>query len=102
MKSYFIDTNILIDNPDAVQLLSDNGQNKVLLSYNILNELDKLKRDPKLNHTVAQGVKNLKENYDYYSVIGTYSDSDSSTRVDDKILLDILAQCNIDIILGKI
>ena len=102
MKSYFIDTNILIDNPDAVQLLSDNGQNKILLSYNILNELDKLKRDPKLNHTVAQVVKNLKENYDYYSVIGTYSDSDSSTRVDDKILLDILAQCNIDIILISI
>lgn len=102
MKSYFIDTNILIDNPDAVQLLSDNGQNKVLLSYNILNELDKLKRDPKLNHTVAQVVKNLKENYDYYSVIGTYSDSNTSNRVDDKILLDILAQCNIDIILGKI
>jgi len=89
MKTYFIDTNVLIDNPDAVQFLSDNNQNKVLISYNVLNELDKLKKDPKLTHTISQIVKNLKTNSNSYTIINQVPDL-AAKKTDDRLLQDIL------------
>jgi len=90
MKKYFIDTNVLIDNPDAIQLLSDSNQNEVLISYHVLNELDKLKKDPKLNHIVSQVVKNLKENIGRFKIITSSKDL-AAKNTDEKILQDILS-----------
>lgn len=98
MKTYFLDTNILIDNPDAVQLLSDGNQNKVLISYYVLNELDNLKKDPKLNYVVAQVVKNLKENSDKFEIIGYHLDR-SFKNIDDLMLQQILTLNNENLIL---
>lgn len=97
MKKYFIDTNVLIDNPDAIQLLSDSNQNDILISYHTLNELDKLKKDPKLNHIVVQVVKNLKENTDKYKLI-TPSKDLAGKNTDEKILQDIINLKDKDII----
>ena len=54
-----IDTNILIDSPQT--LLRDDIN--VVLSYTVLAELDKLKRDPNLRHTAQNTIKIIRDMY---------------------------------------
>lgn len=82
-KIYYIDTNVLIDNPNAVELLSDNQQNRVKIHYGVINEIDKLKKDPKLNHIASQIIKNLLKNNELYDLVGKY---DQKSYVDEVLL----------------
>ena len=75
----------MIDNPDAVQILSDNKQNKVYLHTQIIDELDKLKKEPKLSHIVSQVIANLTENIELFEIVGEISD-----RYTDDVLLDYI------------
>lgn len=84
-KIYYIDTNILIDNPDAVELLSDNRQNKVKLHQSVIDEIDKLKKDPKLSHIVYQITKNLLKNTDLFDIVGK-----ESNKYTDDVLLNFI------------
>lgn len=88
-KIYFVDTNVLIDNPDAVNILSDNKQNRVVIHERVIGELDKLKKDPKLNHIVAQVVANLLEQTDLFEVCKW---ADDYEKVDDSIIFAITHQ----------
>lgn len=81
-KRYFVDTNILIDNPDAVEILSDNKQNEVYIHYQIINELDRLKHNQKLSHTVALVVSNLVNQKELFTLVGSPSDN----YTDDELL----------------
>lgn len=85
-KIYYIDTDILIDNPDAIELLSDKKQNRVKIHYGVISEIDKLKKDPKLNHIVSQITKNLLDHNELYDLVGTY---DHKSYVDE-VLLDYI------------
>jgi PhoH-like ATPase len=58
-KKYFADTNILIDNPDAISILRNGEENEVYITYSVLTELDRLKKDPKLKHIVSKVIDNL-------------------------------------------
>ena len=86
MKTFYIDTNVLIDNPDAVQLLNDNFQNEVLLSYHVLNELDKLKKDPIKGHIVSQIIKNLELHFDKFKIIDMPKNISECRNTDDILL----------------
>jgi len=100
MKTYFVDTNILIDHPDAVEILSDDNQNKVFISYHVLNELDKLKKDPQKSYKVTQVIKNLKKNLDKFIIPKTNPDlAAKSNSTDNKLLSEILNLNIPDIIL---
>lgn len=55
-----IDTNVILDNPHV--LLKEDIS--IVLSYTVLSELDKLKRDPNLRHTAQNSIKIIKELYD--------------------------------------
>lgn len=88
MKTYYIDTNILIDNPDAVQILSDNNQNKVLISFHVLNELERLKKDPKKSHIVSTIIRNLDQNSDKFEL--TKFNNNIINITDNKLLNEII------------
>ena len=100
MKTYFIDTNVLIDSPDAVEILSDNNQNQVLISCQVLNELDKLKKDSQKGHIVSQVVKNLKSNFDKFKILSHNPDiANQKITIDNKLLSEIITLNDKNIIL---
>lgn len=84
-KVYFVDTNVLIDNPDATYILNDNNQNTVNIHYAVINELDKLKKDPKLNYKVKEVTDNLLKYQDTYNLVGL----PTKEYTDDVLLNDI-------------
>ena len=55
-KNYIVDTNVLLENPKCLEILSDNGTNKVFIPYTVLDELDKLKKEPRVSHLVNQVI----------------------------------------------
>lgn len=55
-KNFVLDTNVLIENPKCVQALRNGQDNRIHIPYTVLTELDRLKRDPRLGHVVAQAV----------------------------------------------
>ena len=44
-KQYIIDTNVLLEDPQAVFKLSNRNENSVYIPYHVLLELDKLKKN---------------------------------------------------------
>lgn len=63
-KRYILDTNVLIDDPECVKRFYDNGDNEVILPFQVLMELDGLKRDEKKQHLVRRCVNSILENYE--------------------------------------
>lgn len=60
-KNYVLDTNVLIENPYCIRALRNGLENRVILPYTVLRELDKLKREPRVSHIVAQAISVLHE-----------------------------------------
>ena len=48
-KQYIIDTNVLLEDPDAIFKLHNGNQNNVFIPYHVLLELDKFKKISKLD-----------------------------------------------------
>jgi len=40
-KGYVVDSNVIEDDPEALTILSDNGNNEIIILYSVLAELDK-------------------------------------------------------------
>ena len=60
-KNFVLDTNVLLDNPSCIRTLRNGQENRVILPYTVLRELDKLKREPRVSHIVAQAIAVLQE-----------------------------------------
>ena len=60
-KQYIIDTNVLLEDPEALFKLRNGNENSVFIPYHVLLELDKLEKNPKLGHIVARVIKYLVE-----------------------------------------
>ena len=56
MKTYILDTNVLIENPKCVASFRNGEQNKIVIPYTVLLELDKLKKENRVSHIVSQAV----------------------------------------------
>lgn len=57
VKGYVIDSNVIEDDPDALNILSDNGNNVIVILYSILFELDK---KCKTSFQAKEALKTLK------------------------------------------
>lgn len=57
VKHFVLDTNVLIENPKCIFTLRNGKDNQVYVPYTVLTELDKLKKDPRVGHIVAQAVR---------------------------------------------
>ena len=89
-KHYFIDTNVLLDDPGALFKLRNGNENNVYIPYHVLLELNKFKKDPRLGHIVAKVIKNLTENPDQFQVLKANGVAKSlSSLVDNYILEEI-------------
>lgn len=58
-KHYILDSNILVENPESIEILRNGEENEVLIPYSVLMELDRLKRKPDLKHIISKIVDNI-------------------------------------------
>jgi len=88
-KCYILDTNILIENPDCIDMFRNGEENRVLVPYSVIVELDRLKKRPDLSHIITLVADRFEEN-DHIEIIKiphkSYTGSESN---DDDILEDI-------------
>ena len=85
-KTYILDTNILLEDPNAISILRNGSENKIIIPRVVLLELDNLKKSNK-RHLVSKAVKAIEENLCCIEFIETsYS---TKTHVDSILLKDI-------------
>jgi len=63
-KNYVLDTNVLIENPYCIRALRNGQENRIILPYTVLCELDRLKREPRVSHIVSQAISVLQDDPD--------------------------------------
>jgi PhoH-like ATPase len=89
-KHFIVDTNVLLEDPNALFKLRNGNENSIYLPYHVLLELNKLKKDDRLGHTVAEVVHNLSSYPDQFKILKTKTISKSfSNLVDNHILKEI-------------
>lgn len=59
-KTYIVDTNAILDNPNIIETLRNGNENNVLVPYRVLLELDKNKNNIKVSHLIHDAVENIK------------------------------------------
>lgn len=59
MKIFFLDTNILLEDPDSIDYLYEDGKNRVLIPYSVILELDRLKKNLNKSHLVSSVMDKL-------------------------------------------
>ena len=53
-KHYVIDTNVLLDDPDAITKLQNGMDNEIYIPYHVIKKLDKFKKDNRLSHIASK------------------------------------------------
>lgn len=53
-KNYILDTSVLVDNPDSIDILRNGEENNILVPYSVLLELESLKRKSDLWYIVSE------------------------------------------------
>jgi len=89
-KDYIVDTNILIDNPNALLILRNGDENNVHIPNHVLAELDNLKKDKIIGTNASLAIKTIEENKEWLTFIrNEYSYSNYTNNVDQLILNEI-------------
>jgi PhoH-like ATPase len=68
-RDYVVDTNVLLDDPDAPAKLRNGCQNRIHVPFHVLLELDRLKKEPHISHIVAEVVDRLLKNFSDFQVL---------------------------------
>ncbi|MBW2432506.1 MAG: PhoH family protein [Deltaproteobacteria bacterium] len=90
-KHYVIDTNVLLEDPDALSKLRNGNDNEIYIPYHVLLELGKFRKSPKLGHIVARVVQYLNDHPDHYKVLNASGVASAyAGLVDNFILKEIL------------
>ena len=90
-KNYVIDTNVLLDDPNALFKLRNGNENLVFIPYHVLLELNKFKKDPRLGHIVAKVIQYLSDNPDQFTILKSDNVAPPfAQQVDSHILEEIL------------
>ena len=91
-KNYVVDTNVLLDDPNALFKLRNGNENKVFIPFHVLLELNKFKKDPHLGHIVAKVIQHLSEHPEDFQILRTDKVAPPfSQQVDSHILSEIQA-----------
>ena len=88
-KNYFVDTNILIENPNAIQILRNGTENNIYIPFHVLLELDKLKKQNSYRPIVSKIITKLFEERDNYKVVKNGENYNLYDVVDLKILSEV-------------
>ena len=68
-KQYVVDTNVLLENPDALLKLRNGNENTVHIPYHVLLELNKFKKDTRLGHIATQAIRIISESPDKFKLL---------------------------------
>ncbi|MFH0891216.1 MAG: PhoH family protein [Candidatus Falkowbacteria bacterium] len=87
-KTYIVDANVLLEDPESLFKLRNGNQNDVFVPYHVLLELDKKKKEPRLGHIVARVVQILKENPDKFKILRADKIAAPFAGLVDKFIMD--------------
>jgi PhoH-like ATPase len=87
-KHYVVDTNVLLEDPEALARLRNGNENQVYIPYHVLLELEKFKKSPKHGHVVSRIVRFLSENGDQFTVLKPETIAESFANHVDHFILD--------------
>lgn len=90
-KNYVIDTNVLLDDPDALLKLRNGNENRVFIPYHVLLELNKFKKHPKLGHLVSKVISHLAQTPDQFTVLKAETVAEPYGSLVDRFILDEIA-----------
>ena len=89
-KIYVVDTNVLLEDPNALFKLRNGNENAVYIPYHVLLELNRFKKDPRLGHIATQAIRNISNYPDQFGLLKTTSVAKAfSSQVDSHILAEI-------------
>ncbi len=89
-KHYVVDTNVLLEDPNALFKLRNGNENSVYIPYHVLLELNKFKKDPRLGHIATKAIHNISDYPDQFKLLKSDRVADSfSNLVDSHILEEI-------------
>jgi len=89
-KQYVVDTNVLLEDPNALFKLRNGNENVVYIPYHVLLELNKFKKDPRLGHIATQAILNISQYPEQFILLKTDQIAKSfSNQVDNHILDEI-------------
>jgi PhoH-like ATPase len=87
-KQYIIDTNVLLEDPQAVFKLRNGNENSVYIPYHVLLELDNLKKNSKLAHIVSRVIKYLTDYPEHYTMLNAGEIAPHFSKTVDSHILD--------------
>jgi PhoH-like ATPase len=89
-KSYIIDTNVLLNDSNCITTLRNGEENKVIIPYQVLVELDRLKKSSNKRHLVIKAVDAIIENKDVINFLIDKDKIKQDSFSDSHALLEIL------------
>lgn len=95
-KHYVVDTNVLLEDPEALARLRNGNENRVYIPYHVLLELEKFKKSPKHGHVVSRIVRFLAENGDQFTVLQPKAIAESFANHVDRFILDEVLGSGLD------
>lgn len=90
-KTYILDSNILLEDADSIEILRNGEENKIVIPNTVLEELDKLKNDNKVKPQVTKAVNKLLEKAEEIEVPNTLEvmELNKGRNPDNQILEEI-------------
>jgi len=89
-KSYVLDTNVLLEDPNCIAILRNGEDNRIAIPFHVILELDRLKKEPRLKHLVASAVDSIRQNLDAIQILRDGGGQPANENTDLKILREIL------------
>jgi len=91
-KSYVLDTNVLLDNPESILILRNGEENDIYIPYSVICELDKLKSKSRLQAVISQISQLFMEHKNWLEVLYLDGvDYSQDVYADELIIKEILA-----------
>lgn len=87
-KSYAIDTNVLLEDPNCIEILRNGVENKIFISENTILELDGLKKDKNLKKLVSKAVDAIERNKNYITILSSKTRNEFRDKFIDTLILD--------------
>jgi PhoH-like ATPase len=89
-KTYVVDTNVLLSDPNCIVKLRNGEENKVIIPYHVLSELDRLKQNSSKRYMVSKAIDQIIENKDIIHIPIDRNKIASDSFSDSRSLIEIL------------
>jgi PhoH-like ATPase len=88
-KSYILDTNALLEDPNCIRILRNGEENAVGIPFHMILELNKLKKEPRVQHLVAKAIDSIRDNLEVIQIIKDDGADPLIANVDLQILKEV-------------